>query len=331
MSEDLENVDNDNTESTGLVKMINSLHEIQLPSIVKKNLFTAVGKLITGIADAGVAHIEAHIDTVRARGKANALIIEENAKAVAARFNDDPNLVTRGIHFYENRLFRSQKTREKITSWAIEDLQNSPPSTDPDKEIDPDWLEQFIRHSEHVTSDELQRVYAKILAGEVSKPGQFYPQTLQTLSIINQNIALAFIQFCSHCFTGYPSTFLITDFIQLTNDYSDFAKYSYNPSLFVALQEYFLVRPNLKEQLELTQQGFIQDHVVGSYKLRFKPKQVTNLRKIGINCINLTLAGYQLSKIIGRVPVKEQFVDDYIKWAEQKYGLILAHKEKLDV
>ena len=70
-----------------------------------------------------------------------------------------------------------------------------------DKEVDdhhpdPDWTARFFDHVQDVSSEDMQRIWAKILAGEVESPGRTSLRTLDTLRNMTKRDAELFRRIC---------------------------------------------------------------------------------------------------------------------------------------
>ena len=68
-----------------------------------------------------------------------------------------------------------------------------------DSEPDHDWTARFFTEVQDVTSEDLQSLWAKVLAGEVRKAKSTSIRTLSILKNIDQGTALLFTKFCSAC------------------------------------------------------------------------------------------------------------------------------------
>ena len=67
----------------------------------------------------------------------------------------------------------------------------------PDKEPDHDWTARFFDFVEDISSEQLQDIWAKVLAGEVERPDTTSLRTLGILRDLDQNVARVFTKFCS--------------------------------------------------------------------------------------------------------------------------------------
>jgi Protein of unknown function (DUF2806) len=97
---------------------------------------------------------------------------------------------------------RKLENRAATTAAAMEEMQAAPSSTDAKQEIDDDWLNLFARLSEDKSSDELRKLFGKILAGEIQAPGSFSLRTIQVLAIVSKRELAAISKFLSYNVRG---------------------------------------------------------------------------------------------------------------------------------
>ncbi|MCY4185806.1 MAG: DUF2806 domain-containing protein [Rhodobacteraceae bacterium] len=69
----------------------------------------------------------------------------------------------------------------------------------PDQETEHDWTAKFFNSVKDVSSEEMQILWAKILAGQVERPGSSSLRTLGILQEMDRNTAELFEKFCSMC------------------------------------------------------------------------------------------------------------------------------------
>jgi Protein of unknown function (DUF2806) len=89
---------------------------------------------------------------------------------------------------------RNQENMESITEKAIPLLnENADAST-----IDDDWTANFFDKCRTVSNEEMQQLWAKILAGEVNNPGAFSSRTVSLLADFEKRDAEALALVCSY-------------------------------------------------------------------------------------------------------------------------------------
>lgn len=64
--------------------------------------------------------------------------------------------------------------------------------------VQPDWLHKWIDFSSFVSDEDVQILWAKILAGEITNPGSFSLSTLNILNLIDKRIANNIMDFFHH-------------------------------------------------------------------------------------------------------------------------------------
>jgi hypothetical protein len=87
---------------------------------------------------------------------------------------------------------RSQRNIESVVQRALSDLRDD---AAPEK-IDDDWLASFFEKARIVSSEEMQRLWGRILAGEANRPGSFSKRTLSTVSDLDRRDAEVFTTLC---------------------------------------------------------------------------------------------------------------------------------------
>ena len=92
----------------------------------------------------------------------------------------------------------------KIVGDATENLLNNPPEEDVNTDqstadISKDWLNEFRSVACKKSEEDAQKLFSKVLAGEIRKPGSFSLKTLTTLADMDQKVAIYFKTFCSLC------------------------------------------------------------------------------------------------------------------------------------
>jgi hypothetical protein len=110
---------------------------------------------------------------------------EDGTLALSGRSIDERSAARRD---YQER--KRQENIEKITTVAAAELARE--SAVPEERPDPDWVARFFGSAEDITSQQLQELWGRILAGEIRKPGSYSLCTLQLVRNINQEDAELF-------------------------------------------------------------------------------------------------------------------------------------------
>ncbi len=102
---------------------------------------------------------------------------------------------------------RKQENIESITAKAIPQLsENSNPQN-----IENDWLLNFFDKCKVISNEDMQKMWATVLAGEANKPDSFSKRTIDTLAMMSKNDAQLFMQLCKFVWSvggyNYPLVF----------------------------------------------------------------------------------------------------------------------------
>jgi len=179
-----------------------------------------------------------------------------------------------------------------------------------DEPVDEDWLTRFFHIVEDVSSEDMQFVWGKILAGEIEQPGSFSYRTLETVKNLCKSEAEAFQKIAPLVLKDGSSRFLVTD--------SDILeKYNINFSVLSSLGECGLLNTD----------GFTyQNYEIGENTRRFLFTDKYMLmfcgdktHKVELNVYHLTKAGRELLNIIECEPNSDYLFDvaDFI-WNDEK-------------
>lgn len=155
-------------------------------------------------AKAIAAHGEAEAQRIITEGQATTMGIIASAQADARSIlvSPDSNVkgqlefgaaVTQRIQFQEEK--RQSNIGQIVTQAALE-LEGKEVE---DNEPDHDWTARFFNDIQDVSTQETQFLYAKILAGEVERPGSTSIRTLSILRDLDRSTAALFRTLCSAC------------------------------------------------------------------------------------------------------------------------------------
>ncbi len=154
-----------------------------------KNLDSALARLVAAGGTNLAARFERNTSKIDALKSAEREAIEAASARAAIRIGLDDELADRAIEYTYRESILQQANRERIAEKASEEIRHNPGATDAGNQIDADWLNQFSRLAENTSGEALQSLWAKILAGEIRKPGSFRIRTLQQVSILSSDEA----------------------------------------------------------------------------------------------------------------------------------------------
>ena len=143
--------------------------------------------LIKKVSEAIGGVFAPHQITRLAKADAEAMVIRAQAEIQVT------DLHRRAMHRFVEEEAQRQNNIEEITNKAIPLLQET---TDASK-MQTDWVTNFFDKSRIVSDQEMQELWARVLAGEANTPGTFSKRTVNFLSDLDKNDAVLFQSLCS--------------------------------------------------------------------------------------------------------------------------------------
>lgn len=167
-----------------------------LPAPVEQGLFKAIGNLLGGLSAIPAAWLkrpaQAFDDVTASRSAVSAII----AKGVAEQALADPVIMQAAAEIYMPSAIRKARNKLQIAQQTVEfaagEAAADEAAHDKAAAPDDDWMNSFVRFAEDASSEKLQTLFARILAGEVVRPGSFALSTLRTISELDQSVATDF-------------------------------------------------------------------------------------------------------------------------------------------
>ena len=148
------------------------------------------------------AQADADAQITKAKADASSLQIIADAQAKARQFLDAPiesghgtleinrDSIQQRIEFQERKRLANVRSTVKYSAGELMDKEV------PDHEPDPDWTARFFDCIQDVSSEDMQKIWAKILYGEVESPGRTSLRTLDTLRNMTKRDAEMFSDVC---------------------------------------------------------------------------------------------------------------------------------------
>jgi hypothetical protein len=186
--------------TSSLPAWIADIPKALVPSSVK-----AFDRLLGAAVDYPVALIKRETAKIEAQTKAFEIVESAIANAAGEVAGADAETVDRALKVLVRKEYRKQSNREGIVARAVEELRGAATeeesSVDSSRTPDDDWLNVFERFAEDASTERMQSLWGRVLAGEIRKPGTFSLRTLRFLSEFSQSDAVIFAQVCE-CAVG---------------------------------------------------------------------------------------------------------------------------------
>jgi hypothetical protein len=174
-----------------------------LPAPIRKNAFKAFDALCSAMIDIPVAILQGKSIERRAETNARIQLINANAEEIARQMQVDGAYAQAAVAKFGRRILQQQTNLDKICGVAeaeVRRLQSGDPdssiSTESTPEISDDWLNSFREQASTKTSQEMQILFGKILAGEICRPASFSIRTVQIMGQLDSRTANLFRKLC---------------------------------------------------------------------------------------------------------------------------------------
>ena len=102
------------------------------------------------------------------------------------------DLHRRAMHRFVEEEAKKQKNMEDITQQALPLVEEN---SSPDK-VEDDWITNFFDKCRKVSDADMQRIWAKVLAGEANRPGRFSRKTVNLIADLDRRDAEYFATLC---------------------------------------------------------------------------------------------------------------------------------------
>jgi hypothetical protein len=152
------------------------LGELSKPAtVLVEKIADAVGGIFQPYQIKRIARAEAEAEIIRAQGQ---IEVSDLQRRAMRRFLAEES--------------RKQQNIEAITSQALPQLENKARPRD----VEDDWIANFFDKCRIVSDEEMQQIWAKVLAGEANSPGTYSKRTVNFLGDLDKQDALLFTKLC---------------------------------------------------------------------------------------------------------------------------------------
>ena len=172
-----------------------------------KNAAKALRQLSTAAIEWPAAYFEGKTAEIRAGTEARIKITENITTQIAQQMEVDSEYARTAVKKYGKKILREQVNLNKVSAAAINELEKSESdgstdqSTDSNEEktISDDFLNSFEEEARQKDTKEMQLLFGRILAGEISQPGSYSIRAVKILGQLDQKVATLFKKLCSIC------------------------------------------------------------------------------------------------------------------------------------
>jgi hypothetical protein len=251
---------------------------------------------------------------IRTEADAEAYKIETLAKADAKRALIENDAKAEIIGRAQARLAHQEVNRqaniEDIVEKAIPHLEKEVS----DEQVDEDWRTRFFHKAQDISNEEMQEVWARILASEVSKPGHVSFRTLEIVSNVSRAEAEVFSRACK----------LASQFSRIwkIGNESSFEAHGVTYSDILQLREAGLVHDGdnlaINHSAVPLPDGACFIVMLGKQPYKFRYKNNSNATHLKLGQVAFTKAGVEMCRLINE-ETNEKYINDLVKSYENKY------------
>ncbi len=126
--------------------------------------------------------------------------------------NVEPEYAHSAVKKYGEKILREQINLDKTCEVAASEIkfetQKAKTELNESEEttsINDDWLNNFEKEASLKSTEEMQILFGRILAGEIQQPNSFSIKTVKLLANLNEQVANLFQLFCSLCVSLRPN------------------------------------------------------------------------------------------------------------------------------
>ena len=152
---------------------------------------------------------EAEAQRILAEGQAHTMQIIAQAQADTRDILVSPEATLQGQFEFgatvtQRIQFQEEKRQSNIVAVIGQAAQELGDREVQDHEVDHDWTARFFNDVQDISSEEMQQLWAKILAGQVERPGSTSIKTIEILKNLDKTTANRFRSLCSACVSIRP-------------------------------------------------------------------------------------------------------------------------------
>lgn len=324
----------DDAEISSFDKALDAISDISIPAPIQKNLFKAINRLCTAAVEIPATYLENIAAEKKAESQARIKLIERSSTEIAEQMQFDPAYAKAAVRKFGERVIREQVNVDQIVAKATQTILNDPTNSSPEDStttISDDWLNTFEKEASQKSTQEMQDIFAKLLAGELTKPNSFSVKTIRLIGSLDQNTAELFQKLCSLCISHrYNSVILDARAPSLNAGGSGTAlvKYGITFEALNTLNEYGLIIPDYhswrdysascaSSTLPIQLPIHYNNAIWGLIK---KPNN--NSTSLKVNGVSLTRSGRELMTIV-QTTENSEFSLDLASWFDSQ-GLAMV-------
>ena len=313
------------------------LQDQSIPDPVKRGIWAVLKRFGAAALEVPVEWLERGISERRAESEERIKFARSVNEQLIQQIKTDPEFTERASNMFAHRILRERFNLEKVFSFVIDIFKKKEYDSSADQQasnqaeetINPDWFNIFEKEASQKSSEDMQRRFAKVLVGEIEKPGSHSIKAVKELGDMDQTIANLFQKLCSVCIVlEVPFEKHILDIrvpaIGGKPDQNSLSKYGLSFDNLNKLHEYGLIISDYNSSFPYQMPMMDKNNQV-TVPFRHQGKHWTlkplperpESNEFKINGVKLSNVGQELFHIVDQMPMP-QFTQDLKGFFEQQ-------------
>ena len=169
-----------------------------IPEVIKKN----IGKAFSHLVKIPGAWIDGTAAEIKANSEARVALTRATAKSIAKKIDVDSSIAVIAADTHASKILRQTVNTVKVLQHAAKEIKRElPPADQGIVEITDDWLNAFEQEAVNMSSEHMQKLFGKILAGEIRRPTTYSIRTVKLIAQLDNKAAELFRKLCSMALT----------------------------------------------------------------------------------------------------------------------------------
>ena len=177
-----------------------------IPELFKLNTVKAIDRLCASVIDIPAAYLEGVAKEKRVEIEGRVKLTQESTEQIAQQIQVPEEYIKSAGKKFAHRVVREQMNLDTIAKNAVRELEENNTKTNQNgnnssnaqqKMINDDWLNNFEKEAKYKSTEEMQHLFGRILAGEIKQPGSYSIKAVKALSELDPTVAKLFKRLCS--------------------------------------------------------------------------------------------------------------------------------------
>ena len=180
-----------------------------IPVPLRRGIVQALNRLGGGLIDIPAGFLERRDAEKQAESEERIKFTRAVNRELMDQIKTDPEFTQRASNTFAHRILREQSNLEKTFRFAMglfkkkkkeyDNSENQQADNEPETPISEDWFNILEKEASQKSTENMQRRFAQVLAGEIEKPGSHSIKAVKALGEMDQSIADLFHKLCSAC------------------------------------------------------------------------------------------------------------------------------------